>query len=64
LVTSLQKDSLNTAKKRIIGNLIQYMRVIRATNNHKAELLFYGIILFFSGLFVMILGILSAIFIV
>ncbi len=64
LLSTLVKLEFNTALKKVISNLIQYTKIIRGVNNHKAKLLFYGTIFFFSGVISMIIGIFSSIFMI
>lgn len=54
---------LTIAIGKVSGDLMQYTKVIRGVNNHRAKLLFYGIGLFFVGLGFMICGIIATIFI-
>jgi len=61
LLNSIVNLELNVALKRVISTLIQYTKITRGTNNHKAKLLLYGTIFFFSGVVSMIIGILTLI---
>jgi len=64
LLTTIVKLEFNTALKKVISGLIQYTKITRGVNNHKAKLLFYGTILFFSGVISMIIGIFTSIFLI
>ncbi len=64
LLSTLVKLEFNTALKKVISNLIQYTKITRGVNNHKAKLLFYGTIFFFSGVISMIIGIFISIFMI
>ena len=64
LLTTLVKLEFNTALKKVISGLIQYTKITRGVNNHKAKLLFYGTIFFFSGVISMIIGIFTSIFLI
>jgi len=54
---------LDVATGKVSRNLLQYTKVIRGVNNHRARLLFFGSGLFFAGLIFMICGIIATIFI-
>ena len=54
---------LDVAIDKVSRNLIQYTKVIRGDNNHRAKLLLFGSGLFFTGLIFMICGIIVTIFI-
>ena len=64
LATQIVNLKLDVAIGKVIGNLMQYTKVIRGVNNHRAKLLFFGIGLFFIGLIFMISGIIITIFLV
>jgi len=57
-------ESVEAATGRVVGNLMQYIRVIRAVNNHKAKLIFFGTGFFFIGVISMIFGIVCSLLMV
>ncbi len=64
LTTKIEKDGLEIALGKVIGNLIQYTKHLRKINNDRAKLLYFGILCFYGGLTALIVGIISMLIIV
>jgi len=64
LTNKIENDGLEIALGKIIGNLIQYTKHLRKINNNRAKLLYFGIWVFYLGLTLFIIGIISTLIIV
>lgn len=64
LLNAIINLEFNVGLKKVITTLIQYTKITRGVNNHKAKLLLYGTIFFFSGVISMIIGIFISIMLI